>query len=205
MARTARCLRAGIVASAGKGRICSGVLVSENARFENVRRMELRPIPDREFARWQWCSIRFSERALRGPGTRRGWNFEPALLPRLKRRKFSPSLEYYGEIESVTVPPRAQPEVHQLFAGGDLRVSPDVAVNMGMGFDLAARGPGLVLKRRFEWHWGSHGPWAYHAPLVQSSVPACRREAHCKKIARNGAAFSSPARRTRQLDIRQYR
>jgi hypothetical protein len=44
---------------------------------------------------------------------RRGWNAEPALLLRLKRPVFSPSVEYYGEIESINVPPRAQPEVHE--------------------------------------------------------------------------------------------
>ncbi len=59
------------------------------------------------------------ERALHGPGTRRGWNFEPALLVRMKRKVFSPSIEYYGEVESVNVSPRAQPEVHQIFIGGD--------------------------------------------------------------------------------------
>jgi len=27
-------------------------------------------------------------------------------------------------------------------------------VNMGLGFDLGDRGPGVILKSRFEWHWG---------------------------------------------------
>jgi hypothetical protein len=93
------------------------------------------------------------ERALHGPGTRRGWNAEPAMLLRLKRPVFSPSVEYYGEIESINVPPRAQPEVHQLFLGGDWRVTRIFSVNLGVGFDLGPRGPGLVLKSRFEWDW----------------------------------------------------
>ena len=94
-----------------------------NSRFKrratNSRRIELRPILDREFTRWQVVFNPVFERAMHGPGTRHGWNFEPALLLRWKRRTFSPSIEYYGEIESIYVPPSAQPEVHQLFAEGD--------------------------------------------------------------------------------------
>ena len=126
----------------------------QNDRYEeNSRRAELRPIIDREFTRWQVVFNPVFERALHGPGTSRGWNFEPALLLRWKRDRFSPSLEYYGEIESINVRPRAQPEVHQLFAGGDWRTGPIFSINMGLGFDLGGRGPGTVLKSRFEWDW----------------------------------------------------
>jgi hypothetical protein len=30
-------------------------------------------------------------------------------------------------------------------------------INLGLGFDLGSNGPGLVLKSRFEWHWGKSG------------------------------------------------
>ena len=126
----------------------------QNTRYEeNKRRVELRPILDREFSHWQVVFNPVFERALRGPGTEHGWNFEPAMLLRWKRRVFSPSVEYYGEIESINVQPRAQPEVHQLFVGGDWRVSEIFSVNLGTGFDLGSRGPGVILKSRFEWDW----------------------------------------------------
>ncbi len=129
----------------------------QNTRYEeNSRRVELRPILDREFVRWQIVFNPVFERALRGPGTARGWNFEPALLLRWKRRVFSPSVEYYGEIESISAQPYFQPEVHQLFLGGDWEVQPQLSVNLGVGFDVGDRGPGLVLKSRFEWHGGGH-------------------------------------------------
>ena len=121
---------------------------------ENSRRVELRPILDREFERWQIVFNPVFERALHGPGTDRGWNFEPELLLRWKRKSFSPSLEYYGEIDSITTHPYGQPQVHQLFAGGDWRVSPAFSVNLGAGFALGNNGPRAVLKSRFEWHWG---------------------------------------------------
>lgn len=126
----------------------------QNTRYEeNSRRVELRPIIDREFSHWQIVFNPVFERALHGPGTAHGWNFEPAMLLRWKRKKFAPSLEYYGEIESVNVRPHAQPEVHQVFIGGDWQVGPVMSVNLGAGFDLNGRGPGLVLKSRFEWDW----------------------------------------------------
>ena len=75
------------------------------------------------------------------------------MLVRWKRKGFSPSLEYYGEIESINVTPRAQPEVHQLFAGGDWELTDIFSVNLGVGIDLGSRGPGVVLKSRFEWDW----------------------------------------------------
>jgi hypothetical protein len=120
---------------------------------ENTRRVELRPILDREFSCWEAVFNPVFERAVHGPGTERGWNFEPAMLLRLKRKVFSPSLEYYGEIDSINTRPRAQPEVHQLYLGGDWRVTEIFSVNLGTGFDLGPRGPGIVLKSRFEWDW----------------------------------------------------
>jgi hypothetical protein len=47
----------------------------------------------------------------------------------------------------------AQPEVHQLFAGGDWQLSPGFKVNLGVGFDLGSRGPGVVLKSCWERGW----------------------------------------------------
>jgi hypothetical protein len=122
---------------------------------ENSRRVELRPIIDREYKHWQWVFNPVFERAIHGPGTQHGWNFEPAMLLRWKRAEFSPSLEYYGAIESITANPHGQPMVHQLFAGGDWEVKEGFSINLGVGFDLGDRGPGVVLKSRFEWHWGT--------------------------------------------------
>lgn len=119
----------------------------QNTRYEeNSRRVELRPILDREFSKWQIVFNPVFERALHGPGTRDGWSFEPALLVRRKRPVFSPSLEYYGKL------------VNQIYAGGDWEVRPGFAINLGAGFDIGERGPGVVLKSRFEWHWGKHSP-----------------------------------------------
>jgi hypothetical protein len=127
----------------------------QNTRYEeNLRRVELRPIVDREWEHFQVVFNPVFERATRGPGIAHGWNFEPAMLLRWKRPHFSPSLEYYGAVESINVPPRAQPEVHQIFLGGDWEAGPGMTVNLGAGFDLGDRGPGIVVKSRLEWDWG---------------------------------------------------
>jgi hypothetical protein len=81
-----------------------------------------------------------------------GISSQPCLCA-WKRPSVSASLEYYGAIESINVRPRAQPEVDQLFAGGDWQAAPKLNVNLGVGFDLAGRGPGIVVKSRFEFHW----------------------------------------------------
>jgi hypothetical protein len=112
---------------------------------ENTRRVELRPILDREFTRWQIVGNPVVERALHGPGTRDGWIFSPAVLVRLKRKVFSPSVEYYGEL--------GPQQVHQLFLGGDWHATEMFSINLGTGFDLSPAGPGLILKSRLEWDW----------------------------------------------------
>ena len=130
----------------------------QNARYEeNTGNMELRPVLDREFEHWEVVVNPAFERAFHGSGTLRGWTFEPEALIRRKREGFSPSVEYYGDIESINVKPRAQPEVHQLFLGGDWEFSEIFSMNLGAGFNLGPRGPGLVLKTRLEWDWRRGG------------------------------------------------
>jgi len=61
----------------------------QNTRYEeNSRRIELRPILDREFEHWQVVFNPVLERAMHGPRTRHGWNLEPALLSAGNARGF---------------------------------------------------------------------------------------------------------------------
>lgn len=110
-------------------------------------------------------------------GRNRAWVESGAgLAIALEAGALCASLEYYGEIPSVNVPPRAQPQVHQLFVGGDWEVKLEFSINMGLGFDLGNNGPGVVLKSRFEWDGGrtvtrirnSFGQ--AHKPLGQSCM-----------------------------------
>ncbi|HEY3827169.1 MAG TPA: hypothetical protein VGL82_21590 [Bryobacteraceae bacterium] len=67
--------------------------------------------------------------------------FNPVFERAIRGRVFSPSIEYYGEIESISARPHAQPETHQMFLGGDWEVKPQFTINLGLGFDLGDRGP----------------------------------------------------------------
>jgi hypothetical protein len=101
------------------GWVLWGVLVSEPRYEENSRRVELRPIVDREFERWQIVFNPVFERRPRRTGRRPWLELRTGDAAPVEAEEISPSLEYYGEVESINVRPRAQPEVHQLFRGGD--------------------------------------------------------------------------------------
>lgn len=103
----------------------------------NSRRLDLGPTLDREFARWQVVLNPVFERALHGPGTARDWNFEPALLVRWKTA--SPSLRRHRKYQCPAARAAA---------------STPVICGRGVGFDVGGRGPGVILKSRFEFHWG---------------------------------------------------
>src|SRR5260370_26867123 len=64
---------------------------------ENSRRVEIRPILEKKFGRWQLDANPVFERALHGPGVRDGWIFAPAGRVGFEATKrVTPSLEYYG-------------------------------------------------------------------------------------------------------------
>jgi hypothetical protein len=74
----------------------------KTAYEENSRRGELRPILDREFTHWHLVLNPVFERALHGPGTERGWNFEPAMLVRWKRPASRLRSNTTGRLKALT-------------------------------------------------------------------------------------------------------
>jgi hypothetical protein len=66
---------------------------------ENSRRIEIRPILEKSFGRFQIGFNPVFGRALHGPGIRDGWNFEPAARIGCEASQwFTPSLEYYSAL-----------------------------------------------------------------------------------------------------------
>ena len=64
---------------------------------ENSSRVEVRPIVEKSWGRYQVDFNPVFERALHGPGVRDGWNFEPAgRVAYDTEGRFNPSLEYYS-------------------------------------------------------------------------------------------------------------
>lgn len=112
---------------------------------ENSRRVELRPIVEKSFGPVKLTANPVVERALHGPGVGVGWGFEPAArIGYQKHPRFAPSLEYYGSVRSA---------VHQLYAGGDLKFSEKLLLNLGAGVGLTPFGDRLVLKSRLEYEF----------------------------------------------------
>lgn len=118
---------------------------------ENSRRVEIRPILEKSFGELQIDFNPVFERALHGPGTNGGWNFEPAARIGYEiSKRFTPSLEYYSEWGSL---PSLQPireQLHQILPGGDLKLARNVEWSFGVGVALTPAGNRVVYKSRIE-------------------------------------------------------
>lgn len=119
---------------------------------ENSMTFELRPILERSFGRLQVDLNPVLGKALRGPTAGEFWDFEPGVrFGYTANKTLDVSLEYYGATGPLThVEPSAQ-QMHQVFPGADINLSPDVVLNVGVGFGLTRAGNTLVYKTRLGW------------------------------------------------------
>ena len=122
---------------------------------EDSRRVEVRPIVEKRWRRAQVDLNPVFERALHGPGTRSGWNFEPAArVAYLWKSRFEPSIEYYSETGSLPTSLPIGRQVHEFFGGGDIKLLDDLVWSAGVGLGATPAGPRLVFKSRFEFEFG---------------------------------------------------
>ena len=136
-------------------RLPVGISISGEVAFprkvyeENSVTLELRPIIEKRIGRFQIDLNPVVGRALRGPGTDEGWDFEPgARIGYEVTNKFDLSLEYYASTGPVTDPLPAREQVHQFYPGGDLKISENVVWNFGVGVGATSAGNRLVYKSR---------------------------------------------------------
>jgi hypothetical protein len=121
---------------------------------ENQITLEVRPILEKTFGRFQIDLNPVVGRALKGPGKDEGWDFEPgarfalAVTPRLDL-----SLEYYGATGPVSDPLPGKEQVHQFFPGGDWQFNDRTVLNFGVGFNANDTGNRLVYKTRLGVMW----------------------------------------------------
>jgi hypothetical protein len=115
---------------------------------------EIRPIIDKDVRRWYFSFNPTLARALKGPGTKRGFEFAPNFkVSYAFTKKVSGGLEYYGALGPLNDfdPPREQG--HQIFPAIDLNVSPDWEFNFGVGVGMTGSTDHLIVKmiigRRF--------------------------------------------------------
>lgn len=110
---------------------------------EDGATLEIRPILEKKLGDWQLDLNPVFATALSGPGAGE-WDFEPAARVAFAASKaLDFSVEYYGSI-----PLSGGPQVHQLYPGGDVHLSEDVVLNLGVGWGLTDEGSRLVWKMR---------------------------------------------------------
>jgi hypothetical protein len=122
---------------------------------ENSATLEVRPILEKRFGRVLVDLNPVVGRALRGPGSGDGWDFEPSLrLGYGASKKLDLSAEYYASTGDSGALPVKGP-VHLLFPGFDYQFNDDVVLNFGYGFGLTHAGDKGILKMRLGVLFGS--------------------------------------------------
>ena len=122
---------------------------------ENGVTLELRPIIEKSWGKWQLDVNPVVGHALRGPGTDEGFDFEPAvrlaytILPKLDL-----STEYYGSTGPVFHWLPGHEQVHQFYPGGDWQFTKNLVLNFGVGMAATPTGSQLVYKIRIGWQFG---------------------------------------------------
>jgi len=127
---------------------------------ENSNRVELRPILEKNVRHLQFDLNPVFERALHGPGIRRGWSFAPAFRVAYElTERFSPSIEYYSDDGPFPAFLPVRQQIHQIFPGGDVKLTKNLLWSLGVGIGLTPAGDRLIYKSRFEYSFGhKHRP-----------------------------------------------
>jgi len=118
---------------------------------ENSITLEIRPIVEKKFGRFQFDINPILERALRGPGTKDGWILGPCMrLGYELNKRLDLSMEYYSDLGPLTdlLPPDQQ--AHQFYPGGDLKLGANTEVTFGVGFGATHVGNRLIYKIRID-------------------------------------------------------
>ena len=138
-----------------------GVSLSQEIGFvrrkfsEDTWTWEIRPIIDKDLGKWYLAFNPALERALTGPGKKRGFEFAPNFKVAYSvTKKVDVGLEYYGALGPLSGFDPKREQQHQIFPAIDLNVSPEWEFNFGVGIGMTRSTDHLILKmiigRRFE-------------------------------------------------------
>jgi hypothetical protein len=128
---------------------------AKDAYVDNPRQLELRSIVEKHIGRLQLDGNPVFSHSLGNVPKSQGWVFEPAARVGWQVSKtFTPSVEYYGSWGPVGHPCELQDQIHQLFAGGDLRLGEHLTWSFGAGFGVTQAAAGLTLKSHFQFEFG---------------------------------------------------
>lgn len=116
---------------------------------------ELRPILERKVGKVQFDFNPTFTRSVRGPGSKDGWGFEPAVRVAYElSKRFEPTIEYYGGTGPFKFRFPIDDQNHLLYPGFDLHITEDLTWNVGVGFAMTPAGEQLIMKMRLGWEFG---------------------------------------------------
>ena len=128
----------------------------ENPAWEaNSRSMTILPVLEKRFGLVQVDLNPTFGRALHGRDTGHGWGFGLAARVGFEgKKRFTPSLEYYGDWGPL---PGFEPlvgQMHQILPGGDIRLWRNVLWSVGVGVGITPATDRIVYKSRLEISFG---------------------------------------------------
>jgi len=116
---------------------------------DNSVTLEIRPIIEKSFTRWRLSLNPVVGRALKGPDSDAGFDFEPgAKIAYFATRTVATGIEYYGSMGQVTDFLPLGEQQHLLFPSFDLYLTEKMMINLGVGFSLTGVGEKLIPKMR---------------------------------------------------------
>jgi hypothetical protein len=111
--------------------------------------LEIRPIIEKTFERRRLSFNPVVGRALRGPDTDEGFDFEPGTkFAYFLHPKLNVGLEYYGSIGPLTDVLPIGEQQHLFFPSLDIFFSENAMINLGVGFSATGVGEKLIPKMR---------------------------------------------------------
>jgi hypothetical protein len=128
----------------------------ENPAWDaNTRSVTIVPIAEKRFGRVQIDLNPTFGRSLHGPDTDRGWGLGLAARVGFEgAKRFTPSLEYYGDWGPLPTFEAFVTQMHQILPGGDIRLRKNIKWSLGIGFGVTPATDGIVLKSRLEISFG---------------------------------------------------
>ncbi len=123
----------------------------ENAAWtSDTRSITILPILEKRFGRVQIDLNPTFGRSLHGPDTDRGWGFGLAGRVGFETKRFTPSLEYYGDWGPLPTFEPFVAQMHQLLPGGDIRLRKNIIWSLGVGVGITPATDRVVYKSRIE-------------------------------------------------------
>ncbi len=121
----------------------------------DTRSITILPILEKRFGRLQLDLNPTFGRSLHGPDSDRGWGLGLAGRVALEQTKrFTPSLEYYGDWGPLPTFDPFIAQMHQIMPGGDIRLRKNIIWSVGIGAGITPATDRIVYKSRLEISFG---------------------------------------------------